>query len=466
MTNTETPGKKIKGGHVEEVRIRSLAYGGNGVGKLRDGRVAFIERTVPGDLAEVRLYKVKKDYAMGYPLDIKEPSELRIEPRCPHFKEGCGGCTWQFLDYSEQVKVKQQQVEETITRLSGLSVDVEDIQPAEDQWYYRNKMEYTFGLNIEGEQGLGLHRKGRWSKILDLKTCFLLNEQTDDLLRTGKQIMADTQLRPFDPKSQEGFWQNMIIREGKNTSQLLVNFVFHQKDYWSLNGRMLSRNIIDNLRAFSPSSLMASFPKHTQVSSDSPTQIIEGDGFLTERLGDVNFRISPFAFFQTNTAMAEKLFDFVAECGDFQGNEKVLDLYCGIGSIGLYIAGKVGSVMGLELVESAVIDAGMNAELNNIKNAEFRAGLAEKILPEVVADGHKFDIIIVDPPRAGLHEKAMQALIELNPRKIIYVSCNPSTLARDLKILVGDAGYQLERLKPFDLFPQTYHIEGVAYLKK
>lgn len=457
---------KLKKGHTEKVRIESLAFGGSGVGKLGDGRVVFVERTAPGDIAEVKLYKIKKDYAMGFPLEITEPSDIRIEPRCPHFKEGCGGCTWQFLSYDNQINEKQLQFNETITRLSGLSFDFEEMERAPDEWYYRNKMEYTFGLGFDDKQGLGLHKKGRWSRILDLKTCFLLNKQTDDLIRAGKKIMADSKLPAFDPKTKHGFWQNMIIREGKNTSELFINMVFHQKDYWSLNGRMLKYSILDNLQSFEPSGIMVSFPKHQQISADSPSVVLEGDGFLTETIGSIKYRVSPYAFFQTNTVMARKLFDFVTECADFQGTEKVLDLYCGIGSIGLYVADKVEYVTGLEVVESAVEDAGINARLNNIANAEFIAGHAEKVLPRIASEGHAFNTVIVDPPRAGLHEKAINALIELAPEKIVYVSCNPATLARDLKILIEQAGYKLKRIKPFDLFPQTYHIEGVAYLIK
>lgn len=457
---------KIKKGHIERVRIETLAYGGNGVGRLGDGRVVFVERTAPGDVVEVKIYKLKKDYAQAFPVELIEPSPMRIEPRCPHFKQGCGGCTWQFLSYGDQAQEKQKQFYETVTRLSGLSPDFDDIQTAPDQWYYRNKMEYTFGTDYDKGQGLGLHRKGRWNKILDLETCFLLNNRTSDLLKAGKQIMADSMLPAFDPKTKEGFWQNMIVREGKNTSNLLVNFVFHQKDYWSLNSRPLSAIVQKNMLSFAPTGLLASFPKHTQVSSDSPLRIVQGEEVLTERLGAIGYRVSPFAFFQTNSSMAKKLFDFVVELADFQGNETVLDLYCGIGSIGLYVANNVKHVVGLEVVESAVADARVNAQINNINNAEFKVGLAEKVLPQMAANGASFNTVIVDPPRAGLHDKAMKALMELNPGKILYVSCNPSTLARDLKILVEEAAYKLVRIKPFDLFPQTYHIEGVAYLEK
>lgn len=455
----------------EKVRIESLAYGGDGVGKLGDGKVAFIERTVPGDLVEAKLYKIKKDYALGYPLDILELSQERIKARCPHFDEGCGGCTWQFIPYEYQKEEKQRQFYDALQRIGGFDIGSEPICGSGNEiWDYRNKMEYSYGLCYgqpgENTEGLGLHLKGRWSRILNLKTCFLINEKIDEFLAASREMMLRSGLPVYDPKSNEGFWQNIILRRGVNTSERLINIVCHDKEQWQKNKLGLEKIILSGLGKFKPSGVLISFPRHSQVSYDSDFETIFGKNFLTEELGQRKYRINPFAFFQTNTNMAEKLFDFVLDCADFKGDENVLDLYCGIGSIALYLAGNVNSVLGLEVMENAVLDARENAKLNNISNVRFIAGLAEKILPEIAKSEQRFDTVIADPPRSGLHEKAVRALIELSPDKIIYVSCNPTTLARDLKILIEEGGYSLNRARAFDLFPQTYHIEGVALLTK
>jgi len=431
-----------------ELRIDSLAFGGNGVARA-DGYVVFVQGAIPGDLVRAQLTKSKRAYGEARTVAVLEPSPDRIDPVADH-----PGAPWQVLPYERQLEVKAEQVEDALRRIGKLDgFAMEPIVAAVEQWRYRNKLEYSFGTGPDQELVCGFHAPGSWETILHIEDCLLASERGNELRRAVLAWCREQGLDAYDRRLQTGFLRNLIVREGRRTGQFQVRLVTSEGELDT-----------DSLRAAIEvhSLLWTQVPGVAEVSA-GPTEIVDGSATFDEELSGLSVRISPEAFFQTNTEMAERLYGVAAEYAQLQGWERVYDLFCGIGTIGLSLAPRAGELFGLEIVEEAVADAIENARLNDTRNAQFFAGDVRLALRELVERAGKPDVLVVDPPRAGLSQKVVRRIIEAAPKRIVYVSCNPTTLAPNAAQLV-ESGYTLRRVRPVDMFPQTPHIECVAEL--
>jgi 23S rRNA (uracil1939-C5)-methyltransferase len=470
-----------------ELRIDSLAFGGEGVGRLTEGDkslVVFVEDTVPGDLIKVRIGTLKKNYAIGYFVDFVEKSPIRIQPRCKHFGK-CGGCALQFLAYEEQLGIKSKQVCDAIKRIGGFDESVVlPIIGCKEPWNYRNKMDFSFNEKLDGGIDLGLHEKRRHHDVVELTECFLMNDYIGAMVVKVQKFFRE---RYAGSGASTGVPVSLIVREGKNSGEILVNLIFENgepsflDEFKDLVLTFLEKeNFPENLRGGGPAGLKGNFP-FPKIASIYFTNVINKKGspklikekllwgapviheFLEMENGDkLQFEISPQAFFQPNTKQAELLYGEVIKAAALTGNEIVYDLFCGAGTIGSFCAHAAKKVYGIEINESAVKNANDNANLNGITNIEFFAGDVAKVLPSIK---EKPDVVIVDPPRNGMDVRAVELILQINPKRIVYVSCNPTTLARDLK-LFAEEGYKLAHVQPVDMFPHTYHIENVAVMNR
>jgi 23S rRNA (uracil1939-C5)-methyltransferase len=433
-----------------DLTVESLAYGGSGVAR-RDGYVVFVAGGVPGDRVRAVVGKAKRAYAEARAVEILEPSPDR-QPEVAHHP----GAPWQVLPYERQLEVKAEQVAEALTRIGKLAgFEQEPIVPALEQWRYRNKLEYSFGTAEDGTLVCGFHAPGRFDEILPMDDCKLASERGNELRELVLAECRRQGLGAWDRRDQRGFLRNLVVREGRKTGQFQVRLV-------TSPGKLDVEALIDAVRCD------GLFWTQTEGLGESTaggeTQLLSGTPQLQERLGDLDFLISPEAFFQTNTEMAEVLYGAAAEMAGLRGHERVFDLYCGIGTIGLSLAARAREIVGVEIVECAVADAIENARLNDVGNAQFFAGDIRLAMRELVERVGKPDVAVIDPPRAGLSQKVVRRIIEAAPKRIVYVSCNPTTLAPNAAQLV-EAGYELKRVQPVDLFPQTPHIECVALLE-
>ncbi len=443
-----------------ELRIDSLAYGGNGVARL-DGFVLFVRRGLPGDLVRARVTKVKRNHAEALAVDVLEPGPARVDPPCSHYP-ACGGCRFQDLAYEAQVDAKEAQVRDALQRIGGLGeLPLEPILPAESPFHYRNKFEYSFTEAPEGPAP-GLHRAGRWDEVLPIETCWLTTDLGNAIRNAVRDWAREERLHAYDQKTHKGFLRHLVVREGRNTGQALVVLV-------TAPGELPEEeHLVDVLRRFPEvrSIHWAINDRPAEVTRDLPTRLLWGEDAIEEQLCGLRFHVSPNAFLQTNTAMAERLYGLAREYARLSGGETVYDLYCGIGTIGLTLAADALTVWGVEASEEAVACAIDNAALNRIGNAAFFAGDVGRSLEELHARSGDPDVVVVDPPRAGLSGRAVRHLGRLEAQRIVYVSCNPTTLAGNVKELMTEWGYSLERVRPVDMFPHTPHVEAVALLTR
>ena len=437
-----------------ELTIDRLAYGGAGVARTETGYVVFVRGAVPGDRVRARIGKAKRSWAEAELVRLLEPSPDRIEPVAPH-----PGAPWQVLRYERQLEEKESQVRDALSRIGGFeNPPVETILPAEQRFRYRNKLEYSFGMDEDGELVLGFHRAGRFDVIDDVEDDILASERINEVREAVKAWCRDEGLTAWDRETQTGVLRNLVVREGRRTDQVQARVVTSPGSEFR----------VPELAAATPadSFLWTRAEGVAETTRGGDTQVVKGSAFLEEQLSDLRFRISPDAFFQTNTEMAERLYGEAAELAALSGREKVLDLFCGIGTIALVLALDAGEVWGVELVEEAVRDAIENAKLNGIDNTRFFAGDVRLVMRELLEQSGSPDVIVVDPPRAGLSQKVVRRIIEAEARRIVYVSCNPTTLAPNARQLVDDGGYELKTVRPVDMFPQTPHIECVALLER
>jgi len=449
----------LKKGDIFEISITDLAYGGKGVGKI-DGLVILIRGGLPGDTLKVKIKRKKRNFAEAELVEILKSSEQRIDPICSHFGL-CGGCTWQNLNYKSQLYYKTKSVKESLKHLGGFSdFEVEKILGSEDTYFYRNKMEFSFGADPDKKLILGLHPYQNFKQVFDLEKCYLQSEVSNQIVEWVRDFCRKENLIPYDVREHNGFLRYLALREGKNKTEMMVNLVTDSGEFKS------SERFAGGL--------MKSFPQIKSVVQNINTKLaniavgeeelsLAGERKIQEKLGKFYFEISANSFFQTNTKQAEKLFEIVCEYAGLDGPEEVLDLYSGTGAISVFLAEKSKRVTGIEAVKDSIENALRNVELNSIKNCRFLLGEARKVLSSLVQEGYSPEVIVVDPPRGGMHEKVVYSIVELKPEKIIYVSCNPATLARDLKLLC-EKDYLIEKIQPIDMFPQTYHIEAVAKL--
>jgi 23S rRNA (uracil1939-C5)-methyltransferase len=443
-----------------ELTIDSLAYGGNGVARL-NGFVVFVRQGLPGDTVRARVTKVKRGYAEATTTEVLQPSPERIDAPCRHYYEGCGGCRFQDLRYEAQVAAKQAQVRDALVRIGGIrEPPLEPIVPAEEQFHYRNKLEYSFTQTARGA-ALGFHRAGRWDEVLEVDRCWLTTELGNGIRDVVRDWAQEEGLPPFDQEAQTGYLRHLVVREGRNTGQALVQLVTAPGDLQGADRLVAALREFPELRSIH----WAVNDSPAEV-TNLPTDLLWGDEAIEEEVLGLRFRIRPNAFLQTNTRMAERVYELTIEYAGLTGGETVYDLYCGIGTIGLAMAGRALTVWGIEANEESVACAIENAGLNEITNAAFFAGEVGAALEELADRAGRPDVAVVDPPRAGLSGKALRRLARLEAPTIVYVSCNPTTLAGNVKELVGEWGYTLRRVRPVDMFPHTPHVESVALLTR
>jgi 23S rRNA (uracil1939-C5)-methyltransferase len=442
-----------------ELHVDSLAYGGNGVARL-NGFVVFVRRGLPGDTVRATVTKVKRGFAEATATEVVSPGAPRVDAPCAHFP-ACGGCRFQDLAYEAQIAAKQEQVRDALVRLGRLAdPPLEDILPAESEFHYRNKLDYSFTDTPRGA-GLGFHRAGRWDEVLDVERCWLTTELGNAIRETVRDWAQEEGLPAFDQGTHTGYLRHLVVREGRNTGQALVQLVTAPGD---LQG---ADRLVDVLRSHPEvRSIHWAVNDSPAEVTNLPTNLLWGEEAIEEELLGLRYRVRPTAFLQTNTAMAERLYELAIDYAGLTGEQTVYDLYCGIGTIGLSMAARALTVWGVEVSEESVACAIENAGLNGISNAAFFAGEVGRSLEELAERAGLPDVAVVDPPRAGLSGKALRALARLDAPTIVYVSCNPTTLAGNVKDLVADWGYRLVRVRPVDMFPHTPHVESVALLER
>jgi 23S rRNA (uracil1939-C5)-methyltransferase len=443
-----------------ELDVESLAYGGNGVARL-DGYVVFVRRGLPGDRVRARVTKVKRSHAEALATEIVRPGPQRVEAPCQHFP-ACGGCRFQDLAYEAQLAQKQSQVRDAFQRLAGIAEPpLEEILPCEpDIFHYRNKVEYSFTRTPAGP-ALGFHRAGRWDEVLDIEKCWITTDFGNDVRHAVRDWAREEGLEAYSQADGTGYLRHLVVREARNTGQALVQLV-------TAPGEKFERGyFVDVVRRFPQvHSVHWSVNDRPAEVTNLPTELLWGEEWIEEELGGLRFRVRPNAFLQTNTAMAERLYALAREAAQLSGNETVWDLYCGIGTIGLSMAGDALTVWGIDVSEESVACALENAELNGITNAAYFAGNVGQVVEELLERSGAPEVVVVDPPRAGLAGKALRHLGRLGAPRLVYVSCNPTTLAGDVKTLGEEYGYELLRARPVDMFPHTPHVETVALLER
>jgi 23S rRNA (uracil1939-C5)-methyltransferase len=446
-------------GEEVELQVDSLAYGGSGVARL-NGFVVFVRRGLPGDRVRARVTKVKRGFAEAVAEEVVEPSGLRVKAPCSHFPI-CGGCRFQDLAYEAQVEAKAEQVRDALARLGGFrEPPLEPILPAASQFHYRNKLEYSFSAGAGGVE-LGFHRAGRWDEVIDVEQCWLTTDLGNAIRNAVREWAREERLEPYDQETQRGYLRHLVVREGRNTGQALAMLVTAPGE------RFETGYLVEVLRRFPEVRSIHWGVNDTPAEvTNLPSTVLWGDEAIEEELLGLRFRVRPNAFLQTNTEMAEALYGLVRDAAALTGAETVYDLYCGTGTIGLSLARSSLTVWGVEISEESVACAIENAELNGIGNAAFFAGNVSQSLAELRDRAGAPDVVVVDPPRAGLAGKALRRTGELGAERIVYVSCNPTTLASDLKVLRDDCGYDLRRVQPVDMFPHTPHIESVSLLER
>jgi 23S rRNA (uracil1939-C5)-methyltransferase len=459
----------------EDIVLTMEGLSGEGKAVARkDGMVYFVEGAVPGDTVQARVWKVKKNFAEARAMAIVTPSPDRVEPRCVHFG-GCGGCKWQHYAYAAQLREKRRVVTDALERIGGFEAPpvLETIGCAEP-WFYRNKMEFTFATSrwltneemqrkeeIPAELALGLHVPKRYDKVVDIEECWLQSELSNGILRTVREVAKVWGLTVYSTETHTGYLRHLVIREAKHTGEVMVNLVTSSdwpEAMTNLTALLVKQfpaitTVINNITA-----------RKSMVAVGESEKVYHGPGYIQERLGEFTFHISANSFFQTNTLQAERLYAVVKEYARVTEGEVLYDLYSGTGTIALSLARGAGRVIGIEAVESSIRDAERNAERNRVINCFFLKGdLKDRLTTERdwLTEHPAPQVIVTDPPRNGMHEKVVEQIIRLAPDRIVYVSCNPSTQARDAKLMAA-GGYALRMVQPVDMFPHTDHIETVA----
>ena len=458
--------------------MEDYAAEGKSLAKL-DGKVIFIEGVVPGDVVDVQLGKNKKDWAEGRPLRFHSYSADRVQPFCSHFGV-CGGCQWQMLPYEKQLLYKQKQVRDNLQRIG--KVELPEMMPilgAVETRYYRNKMEYTFGnkrfllkeeLNdpsIRNDQDVaGFHARGMFDKLVDIQKCYLQDEPTNAIRLAVKKFAKENSYTFYDIRNHVGFLRTMQVRLC-TTGELMVNIVFGEEN--KSKREALLNHVMQQFPSITSLLYTINTKKNDSLFDLEPV-VYHGKGYAIEKLSagpggeDFQFKIGPKSFFQTNTKQGEQLYKVARDFAELSGNEIVYDLYCGTGSIGIFVSKKAKKIIGVEMIAAAIEDAKENAALNNLKDTAFFAGdVIEVCNDDFFAEHGRPDVIITDPPRAGMHEKLVRKILDMAAPTVVYVSCNPATQARDLNLL--DEKYAVTKIQPVDMFPHTLHIENVVQLK-
>ncbi|HEY3174912.1 MAG TPA: 23S rRNA (uracil(1939)-C(5))-methyltransferase RlmD [Candidatus Polarisedimenticolia bacterium] len=453
----------LKRGQTPEVRVEDLAFGGKGVGRV-EGFVVLVDGGLPGDLVKVRVEKVRGNYAEGRAVELIEPSPDRVPARCEHFGV-CGGCRWQNLPYGIQLDYKRRQVVEALRRLGGIpDPPVEPTLPSPDEYFYRNKMEFSFGRNEGGNLTLGLHPAASYTDVFDLRRCHLESDLSNEIVAEVRQECRRAGLPAYDVRQHTGFLRYLTVREGKFSGEVMVNVVTGdggaRDAEWSAEMKGMAARIAaahPQIKSF----LRSVNASRATVAFGQREEVLWGQGAIHETLLERTFEITANSFFQTNSRQAVRLYGSVLETAGLTREDRVLDLYSGTGAISILAASRAAEVRGVESLAESVRNAERNAALNSVSNVYFICGEAKKALAAMAGDRRPPTVVIVNPPRAGLNSAVIRGVLRLRPRRIVYVSCNPTTLARDLKEIT-ERDYKLTSVRPVDMFPHTWHIECVA----
>ena len=458
---------------IENVEITNVAAEGKAIAKI-DDKVIFITQTVPGDIVDIQVTRKKKSFLEAVPVKFHKYSDIRTEPFCEHFGV-CGGCKWQNLPYSEQLKYKHQQVIDNLQRIAKVELpEIDYILPSDQTRFYRNKLEFTFSnkrwltkeeINtpdtLKQDNALGFHVPRIWDKVVNINKCYLQKDPSNAIRLEIKKYADKNSYSYFDIRKQEGFLRNVIIRSS-TTGDLMVIIVFYKNDKDNID------SLLNHLSETFPeiSSLMYIVNSKANDSiTDQDVILFKGNDHIFEQMEDLKFRIGPKSFYQTNSEQAYNLYSKTREFAGLTGKETVYDLYTGTGTIANFIAKKAKKVVGLEYVPDAIEDAKLNSEINNITNTAFYAGDIKDILNHEFLEDNGFpDVIISDPPRAGMHKDVVETILKAKPEKIVYVSCNPATQARDINLF--DVDYKVIKVQPVDMFPHTYHVENIVLLQR
>ncbi len=442
-----------------QVTIEDLTHDGAGVAKV-NGYTLFIPKALPGEIADVQVTKTNKGYGFARLLHVVKESEHRIIPACPIFNE-CGGCQLQHLNYDAQLIAKRKQVEDALARIGGLDhVHIHPTIGMDNPWRYRNKAQTPVG---EREGGLiaGFYQQ-RSHRIIDMDTCLIQHDENDKVIHVIKKIAKKYGIRAYDEEKHRGTLRHIIARHGYKTNDLMIVLVTKGKELPN------KKNIIADIQKECPNvkSIVQNInSKRTNVIFGAETIILWGEEYIYDYIGDIKFAISARSFYQVNPEQTKVLYDKALEYADLTGKETVIDAYCGIGTISLFLAQRAKHVYGVEIVPDAISDAKRNANLNGITNVDFAVGEAEKVMPWWYAQGIRPDVIVVDPPRKGCDETLLETIIHMKPERVVYVSCNPATLARDLKVL-AEGGFEVKEVQPVDMFPWTTHVECVVLMSR
>jgi 23S rRNA (uracil1939-C5)-methyltransferase len=473
----------LKKGDLIQVKVDKYAFEGKGIGRIDienspengepDSFIVFVNGAYPGDTVSAKIKKLKKSYAEANAEEVLIPSAQRVQPRCKYFGT-CGGCKQQDLAYKQQIAYKQEQVEDIFKHDGGFSdFEIENILPSENIFYYRNKMEFSFSemqwlkevddtTVLKNGFFLGLHVPGNFEKILDIEECFLQSELSSHIVNFSRDFFKKRHASIYNTKTHMGYLRNLVIRQAQHTKELMINLVTFEenelliKEYTSAATSQFPdiTTIVNNISK-----------KKAAIALGDYEIVYHGSGYIYDRIGKYKFRISANSFFQTNTIQAEKLYNTALEYAELQGDEIIYDLYSGAGTIAIYVSEFAKEVYGFESVESSIYDAKENLEINKVENVTFIQADLYKSFLAFTNVLPKPDVVILDPPRSGMHNITVKDVLELNPQKIVYVSCNPTTQVRDIKKFVA-GGYKLIKIRPVDMFPHTYHIENVALLTK
>ncbi|SCZ05431.1 23S rRNA (uracil(1939)-C(5))-methyltransferase RlmD [Alkaliphilus peptidifermentans] len=441
-----------------QIEILDLGHNGEGIGKI-DGFTIFVEGGLPGDVVKVKTTIVKKSYAIGKLIKIIKPSGNRIDAVCPIAHE-CGGCQIMNMDYKAQLDIKKKRVEETIKRIGKIEVPVHDTLGMDKPFEYRNKAQFPVGM-LDGKAIMGFYQKGS-HQIVDTAYCHIQHPINETVVKLMKEYIHKYNITVYDEKTRKGLIRHVVTKVGYQTGEVMVIII--------TNGRNLPQQqelvklLMDNIKGLK-SVVQNINDKNTNIIFGQETITLHGENTIEDYIGPLKFKISAQSFFQVNPQQTKVLYEKALEYADLKGEETVFDIYCGIGTISLFLAEKAKKVYGVEVVEAAIEDAKTNATLNNITNAEFYVGEAEKIVPKLYEKGIKADVVVVDPPRKGCEETVLDTIANMEPERIVYVSCNPATLARDLAYL-SEKGYKAVEVQPVDMFPHTAHVECVALIER
>lgn len=458
---------------LEKVEVINIAAEGKAIAKI-DNKVIFITQVIPGDIVDVQVIKKRKSFMEAVPIKFHRYSEMRVDAFCKHFGV-CGGCKWQNLPYAEQLKYKQQQVIDNLERIAKVELPhVDSILPSEKTQYYRNKLEYTFSnkrwltkeeINTEDtldkNNALGFHVPKIWDKIVNINECFLQKDPSNAIRLEIKKYADENQLSYFDIRKQEGFLRNLIIRTS-TTQELMLIVVFYYNDRQAIE--LLLNHVSEKFPEITSLMYIVNAKSNDSI-TDQEVILFKGKDHFFEQMETLKFKIGPKSFYQTNSEQAYNLYCKAREFAGLTGNETVYDLYTGTGTIANFVANKAKKVIGIEYIPEAIEDAKINSEINQITNTEFFAGDMKDILTaDFIALHGNPDVIISDPPRAGMHQDVIETILKADPKKIVYVSCNPATQARDISLM--DINYKVIKVQPVDMFPHTYHVENIVLLER